>query len=79
MDVFSHPCTSSIPLISCISYGHSVLKPGVISCMLKTGVSKPVNFRPLLVGLFIFFLNVTKWHEFIFHGATLCTQAVSSV
>lgn len=55
MDVFSHPCTSSIPLISCISYGHSVLKPGVISCMLKTGVSKPVNFRPLLVGLFIFF------------------------
>lgn len=46
--------------------------------MLKSDVSKPVHFRPLLVGLF-FFPIVTKWHEFIFYRATLYPQAVSGV
>lgn len=50
--VRSFHCTFSLcsPRLVCICY--SVLKPGVISCMLKSDVSKPERFRPVLVGVF---------------------------
>ena len=47
--------------------------------MLKSDISKPVHFRPLLVGGVFSSPTANKWRELIFHRAILCPQAVSGV
>lgn len=51
------------PFISCISYVYVILyeRRRVISCMLKSDVSKPVHFRFLLIGVVLFFFLFLQW------------------